>query len=156
MTNKVIPLNSAPRMQLPKLRRQMVMWYINNVKEAGIVRNPAKGKLNQMPLWDQVSNPDYTLNGKQTDLCNYCARTYIDKLDAEDMQAIVNLVKELVKEAEYNPNINVDEKHLHNLFTVMKNLEKGHYDLGFHWKHKENRRERWHLVQTLFEIIDQS
>ena len=140
----------------PTLRRQMVDWYITNVKNAGIARNPSKGKLNQKPLWTQVSNPNFTYKGKETDLCNYCARTFIDKLDAKDMQAMVNLITDLVKEAEYNPSINVDEKHLHNLFTVINNLQKGHYDLGFHYKHKENRSERWHLVQTLFEIIDQS
>jgi len=155
MKDNLIYMNTAPKKQ-KRTRRQMLDWYIDNVKNAGVSRNPMAGKLKGTPLWNEVSNPNFMWKGKETDLCNYCARTYIDNLDAKDMQAILNLVDSLTEEMTHNPNVYIDETHQHNLFTVRNNLAKGHYDLGFHWKHKENRSERWHLVQTLFEIIDQA
>lgn len=155
MKDNLIYMNTAPKKQR-SLRREMLDWYIDNVKLAGIPRNPMVGILKGTPLWTEVSNPDFTWKGKETDLCNYCARTYIDKLDAKDMQAILKFIDNLTEEMNNNPNVYIDQRHQHNLFTVRNNLAKGYYDLGFHYKHKQNRSERWHLVQTLFEIIDQA
>jgi len=154
--NNVVNINNTK----PKtLRRQMVEWYIDNIKNANIARNPTKNK----ELWTKATDPNWPVLSpkgnklKDQSLCNYVARTFIDNLTADDMQHIVNWTAQAVAESEFNPNVYVGDEHLHNMFTVIKNLEKGYYDQGFHKQHQRNNyMERWFLVMTMFEIIDQA
>ena len=156
MHNNVININKTTN---KTLRRLMVEWYIDNIKNANIARNPTKNK----GLWTEVIDPRWPVLSpkgnmlKDQSLCNYVGRNYIDNLDAVDMQHIVNWVVNAVKASEYEPNVYIGDEHLNNLHTVMTNLQKGFYDQGFHKQHQRNNyMERWFLVMTMFEIIDQA
>ena len=125
------------------LTRQMVQWYVPNVLEKGIQRNKPQNN------WADVKDPEFTVKGAQTDLQNYCARTFKDRMDAND---VVNMAAWILKASEEVGFLlrRVDEDFLED--TLIK-IKYGKYDsMG----KKAQANLSWRMMMVLLDQIDQN
>ena len=137
MKNKPSPFN-------PTIGSDMVRWYIKAVLSQGITRNN-KGIHDHRPNWRNVDGGcDYTYNGKITDLQNYCARTYMDHFQSENMVKIAETVGQMCSEY----GLTLRQCDIDILDDILQTFRGKPNNISI------PKQEKWNLAMILLDIID--